>query len=131
MQSVIAVLAGFVTMTVVVIIATVILTRALASARPGDPFGDPRQLPTGYLMANLVASSVAALIGGYLTAALAESAPLAHGAALAVLMILMSAFSMRRSLGSQPRWYAMTLMLVMPLVAIGGSFLQTLLAGAL
>jgi hypothetical protein len=131
MQSVLAVLAGFVTMTVIVIVCTVVLARAWMSSPQGGYDVDARSLPPAYLTANLLCSAFAALAGGYLTAVLADNAPLAHGIALAVLMMVMSAFSMRQSAGRQPRWYAMTLMLVMPLIAIGGAFLQTVIAGAL
>jgi hypothetical protein len=130
MQSVLAVLAGFVVMTVIVIVSTVVLARGMTPPAIGRGGGMPRP-GSGYLMANLGCSALAALVGGYLTASMAESAPVLHGVALAVLMIFMSALSMRQSMGTQPRWYAVVLMTVMPAIAVGGSVLQALLAGSL
>ena len=115
--SVLAVLAGFALMVVVVMLTTPMLAKVfLRGTMPGA-------LTTSYLVSNLSMAALAALGGGYLTSRLAPHAPMAHGAALAALMLLMSLASMRQSLGSEPRWYAVTLATLMPALTLGGAWL--------
>jgi hypothetical protein len=75
----------------------------------------------------LVASAFAALVGGYTTATIAGHAYLAHGLGLAALMFVMSLVSMRQAGTSQPRWYQLSLAIVMPAIAVGGAVLRTVL----
>jgi hypothetical protein len=122
-QSLLAVLGGFAAMAVVVMITTAIAAQLLvpggmrATAAPGTP------LPQAYLVTNLGCSALAAFIGGALTARIAGHDPLIHGGALAMLMALMSTASARQYRGLQPRWYQLTLMTLMPLIALLGAWL--------
>jgi hypothetical protein len=124
LHSVLAVLAGFAVMAVLVMATTMLAVRlvlhkplaAMQSPAPGP-------LPAAYLGTNLAASALAALAGGYTTGAVAVNAPLAHGAALAALMVVMSVASMRQAGTAQPRWYQLVLATVMPLLALGGAAL--------
>jgi hypothetical protein len=123
-QSVLAVLAGFVVMAVVVMIATAlalhfVLRVPLAAMRSAGP----QMLSPSYLVTNVAASALSAIVGGYTTAAIAGHDQIAHGFALAVVMVLMSVVSMRRAGAAQPRWYRVVLATVMPALAIGGAAL--------
>ena len=128
MRSVLAVVAGFLVMAVIVMIGTavaarVILRQPLSTIRTGS--SEP--LPLEYLAANLSASAIAALCGGFLTAAIAGRSPLAHGLALAVVIVLMSILSMKQAGASQPRWYQLTLATAMPALALTGAFIRAML----
>jgi hypothetical protein len=117
-RSVLVVLGSFLAMAFVVIVTTALSARALLGR--GAP-GSPPSLTPGYLAANLTCSALAALLGGWLAAHYAPSAPQTHVAALAVLMISLGLASMRQSIAAgQPRWYAMVLLLGMPLMAFLG-----------
>ena len=122
LQSVVAVLAGFALMVVVVMVTTVILVRRLKVDWSAGSGG----LSPAYLTGNLVCSAIAALAGGWVTAARAPDRPLVHGIALALLMAAMNLLSMRQQHGRQPSWYPMTLLVAMPLIAGSGAWLQSL-----
>ncbi len=123
LHSFLAVLGGFAAMAVVVMVTTAIAATLLvpggmrAMATPGA------SLPRTYLVANLGCSAVAAFLGGTLTARIAGHDPLVHGGALAMLMVLMSVTSMRQARDLQPRWYQLTLMTVMPVIALLGAWI--------
>jgi len=117
-RSILVVLGSFVAMAFVVIVTTALSARALLGRNAP---GAPPSLTPGYLAANLTCSALAALLGGWLAAHFAASAPQQHVAALAVLMVSLSLASMRKSVAAgQPRWYAWTLLVGMPLVAFLG-----------
>ncbi len=122
-HSFLAVLGGFAAMAVVVMITTALAAQLLvpggmrATASPGTP------LPRAYLVTNLGCSALAAFLGGALTARIAGHDPLIHGGALAFLMVLMSAASMKQYRDQQPRWYQLTLMTVMPAIALLGAWI--------
>lgn len=124
-RSAFAVLAGYVVMVVIVVIGTMAAVRLILhqpiSAMPTPGVGPPS---APYLRANLVVSALAAFLGGWVTAAIATYNPLQHGVALAALMVVMSLVSMRQARGSQPRWYQLVLLTVMPLVCLLGAWLS-------
>lgn len=123
LNSIFAVLGGFVAMAIIVMVTTALAAQVLvpggirAMTTPNAP------LPRAYLTANLACSTLAALVGGALTARIAHSAPLYHGLALAALMVGMSMVSMRQAGDRQPRWYQMTLLTLMPLLATIGAWI--------
>lgn len=117
-RSVLVVLGSFLAMATVVIVTTALAARALLGR--GAP-GAPPSLTPAYLAVNLGCSACAAFLGGWLAAHYAASAPQEHAAALAVLMVFLSLASVRQSIASgQPRWYALVLLVAMPLVALLG-----------
>jgi hypothetical protein len=123
-RSVLAVLAGFVAMALLVMIATAlavrfVLRRPLATMRSQGP--SPQS--AAYLAINVAASGLAALVGGYATALIAEHDRVAHGLGLAAVMVVMSVVSMRQSGAAQPRWYRILLLTVMPALAVAGAAL--------
>ena len=110
-KSILSVIAGFLTMAIVVMLGTfaaaaALLPGGLASMRNSQ---GPPPTPTGtYLVANLVVSFIAALLGGWVAARLAPGSPRAHVIALAVVVVLMSfatAMTQKNAVSSQPGWY--------------------------
>lgn len=127
LRSVGAVLAGFVSMMVVVMIGTLIATaafipggvRASMSATPGP-------LPANYLTANLLVSFLGAAVAGALAARLAPSSPWMHVAGLAALLLLMALPSaLRGGSPGQPTWYPW----VIALIGLGGVLLGAAVGG--
>lgn len=118
LHSVFVVLGSFLVMALVVVITTALAARTLLGR--GAPGAPPTLTPT-YLAVNLACSAFAALLGGWIAAHYAVSAPRSHVYALAVLMVVLSLASIRQSVAAgQPRWYALVLLVVMPLVAVLG-----------
>lgn len=129
LQSTLAVLAGFVVMAIVVMVGTALAVRLVLRV----PFSAMRQgaTPTPrYLIANLAASAIAALAGGYTTAMIAHHDALLHGLSLAALMLVMSLVSMKQAASAgQPGWYRVVLMTAMPALAVAGAVCCGGLAG--
>ncbi len=118
LHSVFVVLGSFLAMALVVMVTTAVAARALLGRRA--PGASPVLTPT-YLAVNLTCSALAALLGGWLAAHYAASAPQSHVYALALLMVVLSMASIRQSIAAgQPRWYALVLLVVMPLVVLLG-----------
>lgn len=129
-RSILAVLGGFASMAVLVMVTTAIAAATLipggmqAMMTPGAP------LPRRYLAANLACSALAAFVGGFVTARLAPEEPFFHGLALALLMVVMGVISARQAGDRQPRWYQVVLGTVMPAVALVGAYISGQVAGA-
>ena len=128
-QSVLAVLIGFVVMAVLVMITTALAVRLVLrvpfSAMRG---GTTVALSPAYLVTNVAASGIAAVVGGYTAGVIAHHDPIAHGIALAAVMVVMSLVSMKQSGAVQPGWYRVVLVTVMPALAVGGAALCGALA---
>ena len=124
LRSALAVLAGFVSMALLVMITTAlavrfVLRRPLASMRSRDP----GPIPAAYLATNVTSSVLAALVGGYVTALLAERDRVAHGLVLAAVVVVMGLVSARQSGAAQPRWYRILLLVGMPALTVVGAVL--------
>lgn len=130
LRSILAVLGGFATMAILVMVTTAIAAATLipggmqAMMTPGAP------LPRRYLATNLVCSALAAFVGGFVTVRLASDKPFFHGIALALLMGVMGVISARQAGDRQPRWYQVVLCTVMPAVALAGAYISGQVAGA-
>ena len=125
LRSALAVLAGFVAMALLVTISTALAVRLILHGPISTMRASaPGTLSPAYLATNLAASGIAALVGGYTTAAIAQHDRIAHGLGLAALMVVMSVVSMRQAGSAQPRWYRVVLATVMPAVAVGGAALS-------
>ena len=83
-----ALLAGFVTMAVLIAVITALLQKFT----PGW-IGEQRNPKPGYAFVNLGYSFLAASAGGYVTAWIAEHNPLIHVLALAITVLLLAAIS--------------------------------------
>jgi len=115
LRSVLAVIAGFLAMAVIVMALTLLSVFALHLK-----YGNPTP---GYLTLNVIYSLAAAVFGGWLAALAAGRAPVAHGIALAVVMLVLSAVSYVHSSGSQPVAYQVFLIVAPPLAAVLGAWL--------
>ena len=113
LRSVLAVIAGFFTINIVVIVLTAICVHAM-HLKSGHP-------TPGYLVFNVAYSLGAAFLGGYVAGWIGRRRPLAHGIVLAVVMLAFAVVFLLHPAASQPYWYQVFLALVPPLAAIGGS----------
>lgn len=122
LRSILAVLAGYAAMAAIVIVSTILAVRFILRRPPSALRGvDPAALSGPYLAANIAASAVAALGAGWITGTIAGHDPLAHGLALAALMVALGLLSARQAGAAQPRWYQALLVTVMPALAVGGA----------
>jgi hypothetical protein len=124
-RSILAIVTGYLAMVIIVVVGTILAVRILLRR----PLAEMRQSasappPARYVAANLVASAIAAIVGGFVTATIAVDHRIRHGVALAVVMLLMSVVSTRRAGTAQPRWYQFTIMAVMPLLALAGAAIE-------
>lgn len=115
LRSVLAVIAGFLAMAVLVMVLTLVSVSAL-HVKSGHP-------TPGYLTLNVIYSLAAALLGGWLAALVAGRSPVAHGIALAVVMLALSAVSYIHYSGTQPFAYQIFLIVAPPLAAVLGAWL--------
>ncbi|MDQ6893021.1 MAG: hypothetical protein M3167_10120 [Acidobacteriota bacterium] len=122
-RSILAVVAGFAAMSLLVVIATAVAIRLNPGGR------GPVHAPTPtYLVVNLCYSALAAVLGGFLAALLAGRAPLVHAGVLAAVVVAMSLVSMKRYAGQQPMWYQITLLVLMPTFVLCGGLLLAAVA---
>ena len=119
-----ALIAGFVTMAVLVAIATAVLTR-----RVPEWVGEKGKPRAGYIFVNLGYSLAAAMVGGYVTAWIAQENPLIHALFLALVVLLLSALSALQQRGLQPIWYQLTLIALTPVGVIAGGLLRLRVLG--
>jgi hypothetical protein len=121
-----ALVAGFATMALLVIV----LTALLAKLTPGW-VGDQGKPKPAYIFVNLGYSFIAAAAGGYVTAWASVANPLIHVLALGIVVLAMSALSALQSRGKQPVWYALTLLAVTPLGVLAGGLVRLRVLGIL
>lgn len=125
-RSVLAVLSGYFATTIVVVVLTVLAARLFI------PLELLQRTPPGYtssyLVANFIYSFLAAALGGWITARLAPTNPLAHAGALTGVMLIVAASEMasraRSSVPpSQPTWYGWSIVCVGAVGALCGGWL--------
>lgn len=121
-----ALLAGYATMAVLVIVMTALLARLTpswvgAEGRPGP----------GYVIVNLGYSFLAAAAGGYVTAYAAAGNPLYHVLVLGIIVLVLGALSALQSRGKQAIWYQLALLGVAPLGVMAGGLLRLRILGIL
>lgn len=118
LRAFLALLAGFLTMALMVAAATAVLSKYIP-----EWTGTPGQPRAGYIFVNLGYSFAAAIAGGYVTAWIATDNPLVHALALALIVLLLAAVSAVQQRGQQPIWYQLLLVAVTPAgVVLGGLF---------
>ena len=116
LRAFLALFAGFLSMAVIVAVVTAVLMK-----RVPEWVGEKGSPRAGYVFVNLGYSFIAAVVGGYVTAWIAQSNPMIHTLALALIVLLLSALSALQQRGMQPIWYQLTLLAITPLgVFIGG-----------
>jgi hypothetical protein len=125
-RSLLSVIAGFVGMAILVMIATGLAVKFMLHASDMQSVMKLKPTPA-YLAVNLAYSAIFAVFGGLITANIAGRAPVVHALALAGLMLVMSVVSFFQSAQTrQPKWYGLTLMVLVPAGAVLGGYLQTL-----
>lgn len=79
-----------------------------------------------YFLISATCVTAASLVGGLVTAFVADGHEFAHAAGLGFIMIVVSFLSMRQSGESRPGWYEMTLAACGPMAALLGSAIRLL-----
>jgi putative membrane protein (TIGR04086 family) len=115
-RSILAVIAGYLAMAIVVVVLTVV-TVAVLHLQSGHP-------TALYLALNVVYSLGAAVLGGWVAGRIARRSPVAHGVALGVLMLALSAYQLKHPAPGQPFAYLIVLLIACPLAAIAGAALN-------
>ena len=121
-----ALLAGYATMVVLVIVLTALLTRLVPSWVGSE--GKPQ---FAYVFVNLGYSFLAAAAGGYVTAWVAAANPLIHVLALAMVVLALAALSALQSRAKQPVWYALSLLAISPIGVLAGGLVRLRVLGIL
>jgi len=116
LRSFLSLLAGYLSMAAVVGIVTAVLMKLVPEWVGAT--GNPR---LGYAFVNLGYSLLAAMLGGYVTAWVANRNPLIHVLILALVVLLLAGLSAIQERGRQPVWYQLLLVALMPIgVFLGG-----------
>ena len=121
-----ALVAGFATMALLVIVLTALLQRLVPSWVSAE--GRPQP---GYVFVNLGYSFLAAATGGYVTAWAAAANPLLHVLALGMVVLALGALSALQSRGKQPIWYQLALVAISPLGVLAGGLVRLRVVGIL
>jgi hypothetical protein len=124
LRAFLALLAGFLTMALMVGLATVVLSK-----RVPEWVGAPNRPRAGYIFVNLGYSFAAAIAGGYVTAWIARDNPLIQALALALIVLLLAALSALQQRGQQPIWYQLTLIALTPAGVFLGGLLRLRVIG--
>ena len=126
LRTFLALLAGFLTIAVLVGAVTVLLMRFSPQW-----VGEQGNLRPSYIAFNLVYSSLAATAGGYVTALMPSANPLILVLALAIIVLVLAALSALQSRGKQPVWYQLALVAITPLGVMTGGLLRMWVLGIL
>lgn len=121
-----ALLAGFATMALSVLIVTALLNRVAPAW-----VGMGSSPAASYAFVNLGFSFLAAAAGGYITAWASAANPLIHVLVLAIVVLAMAALTALQSRDKQPVWYALTLTALMPFGVLAGGLLRLRILGIL
>lgn len=127
LRSILAVLGGYVTLIIGVTAFFAILLFTNPEMRQMDPTA-PFDGPAWILWAELGVSGVVALFGGYVAAWIAGRQELAHGAALAGLMLVLGLVSVIGESGSKPLWSSVAVATLPAAVAVLGAALRARVA---
>lgn len=124
LRSVVAVLAGFGVVVLMVMAGTALAVRLVMGAV--DPTA-PLALPPAYLALNLAVSALAALLGGYVAGRLAPVGSRTPVLVLAALLLVLGLATMLGAPASgdgQPAWYQWLLLVLGPAGVLLGGRLQ-------
>lgn len=140
LRSLLAIGAGFLTLAVLVSLATVLMRRFVPQwtmheeTSLDDPTNDPVRggAPAAAasrvgMAVNLAASMIFAAVGGAVTAWLAPDRPLIHALMLALAVLILSALAAHDVGRRTTAIYALALLALTPMAALGGGILVTLL----
>ena len=128
LRSTIAILAGFWFMLAASWAGSVVAARVLLPDGAHDG-GLPAALPVSYLVARILASASAAVMGGWLAARLAPSAPFGHACVLAAILAVMS-LSLFTAAPAALWWHSVANAVLGPLAVLLGGKLRAAAAVA-
>lgn len=117
LRSILAVLTGYVTLAMIVIVATL----AAVPLMLGSAYASPTP---AYIAVNLLYSGAAGVVGGYVAAKVAMRAPILHAGLLSALMVGLYALSGFRPEPGQPGWYPAVIAAVSASGALAGGWLR-------
>jgi hypothetical protein len=126
LRTFLALLAGF--LTIAVLVGT--LTALLARFAP-QWSGEQQSPRPAYVALNIGYSFLAAVAGGYVTALMPSANPLILVLALAIIVLALAALSALQARGKQPVWYQLTLVAIAPLGVMAGGILRMKVLGIL
>jgi len=126
LQAFLSLLAGFAAMAVLVIVITALLTRLAP-----DWVGQQNHPGPAYVVFNLGYSFIAAAVGGYVTASIANGNPLVQVLMLAIAVLALSALSALQARGKQPVNYALALVAITPVGVVAGGLVRMRVLGIL
>lgn len=126
LRAFLALLAGFATMALLIIVMTALLTKLTP-----DWVGERGKPRPGYMFVNLAYSFLAASAGGYVTAWAAAANPLVHVLALGMVVLALAALSALQSRGQQPIPYQLALLALSPLGVLAGGLVRLRVLGIL
>jgi hypothetical protein len=121
-----ALLAGYITMSAIVIAATALIARLTPSW-----VGDPANPDLGYIFVNLGYSFLGAAAGGYLTAAIGRENPWMHTVVLAVVVLVLAALNALLVRGKKPMLYQLALVGLTPIGVLVGGLVRLRILGIL
>jgi Fe2+ transport system protein B len=124
LKSIVALVAGFASMAVLVILLTAFLKR-----RFPEWVGVPARPGAAYVAVNLAYSFMAAIAGGYVTAWIAWFNPMACVLFLAIVVLAMSGISALEARGKQPLWYQISLLAISPIGVVAGGLIRLRVMG--
>ncbi len=76
-----------------------------------------------YLTCNLVWALLSALLAGFVTGRVAGRSPVAHGVALAVVLLPLCLFNLNKGIGNRRTPFVLAINLLAPLLCIAGAWL--------
>jgi hypothetical protein len=121
-----ALLAGFATIALLIIVITALLRKLT----PGWVADRGKSQP-GYIIVNVGYSFLAAAAGGYVTAWAANANPLVHVLGLGICVLMLAALSALQQRGEQPVWYLLLLVALSPLGVLAGGLVRLKVLGLL
>jgi peptidoglycan/LPS O-acetylase OafA/YrhL len=123
-RSILSIVIGYAAMVFATVVATVLLCKAFGI--PLNPSGSMPKPTTGFSAANLAASALCALLGGYVAASIAKRAPRLHAFVLGgIVLVLGLGYAAFARNGPEPAWYLALLPLVGAFAAAAGGMLKS------
>jgi hypothetical protein len=118
LRSIAAVIVGYFAMGIPIFVTTAVHMVTVFGKFPER--GAHMNLPLSFGIVNLLYSTLYAVFGGYVCAAIAKQNRLKHGLVLAGLVFVLSLLSVYIDRGQQPLWYqAMLVLMGAPATAMG------------